>query len=506
MKLPVKALSAAILLFVLFVPSFAGEKDIVINADSVSYRKEEGFVEATGSVEATYKNINIKASHLVYYTGERKILAEGNCTLSKDNFRLTGDKLLYFLRTESGTAENIVIFAGSAWIKGASVAISPEQIFISEASFSSCDLQVPHYKISSNNMVYYPGSGWITEYLGLFWIRNIPVFPVPTYVYDTRQDGFYRRGSPAPLPEFGTDQYDGTYLKEKIVWRISSYSYGMAKIEWASKKGIGLGFEGNYVANDANEGTVRLETLGSDGFSGGVAHTYYFGEDVPRERLRQLLYEVLQVPPRKKYDLTTEISYRELNNYERVTLLPQVTLRYIDVPFKFINFNPKVELSAANISEESSGISLIKTNLKSSFDYLHPLSGDSDLRAGLDFSYTNYGSLQNWTSFLGRVDVRKAVYDKVNLTAGYSHYFMNDGSSPFNYENYRYFPFDDIRFGASCKIGYSSLGVLFSYNTPLLTARDIDYNATIGMHCFDISLTWRAMRGEALLGILLVSR
>ncbi|MFA5104407.1 MAG: LptA/OstA family protein [Candidatus Margulisiibacteriota bacterium] len=499
-------LSAAAVLVFLAVAGFASPRGVSIKADTVSYTKDKGVIVASGSVEASYKGSVVTADRIIFFTAESQVIADGDFTLSKDKARISGKKLAYYFRSEKGSASDVTINLGSTWIRGSSIDMDREQIRIADSEFSSCGLDEPHYKMSSANMTYYSKSGWIVQNWGLFWLGDIPVFPVPTYVYDTGLiGGFYKKKNPVPLPEIGSNDVDGFYLNEKFIWRLSSYSYGILGLNYGSKKGIGAGLESNYVLNDSNDGGVRISTYGSDGLSWGATHTYYFGDPVPTDRLRPLLYEVLEIPPRKKYDITLDLSYRERINYERVTLMPMVTLRYIDVPFSFLDFNPRIEASVGSVSEESSGVNLLKTNLKSTFDYVQPVSKNASLRAGLDASYTGYGRSSSWLNLLGRLDLSNKFSDNVEAGVGYSHYFINNGASPFNYENYRYFPYDDIRSFVSFKALGSTFGIAVSYNSPLLTVRDIDYNATVGLHCFDATLTWRAARQEFAVSLNLVS-
>lgn len=485
---------------------FATTKGVSIRADSVSYTRDKGVIVASGSVEARYKNSVVTADRIIFFTAESHVLADGDFTLSRDKARISGQKLSYYLKDETGSASDVTISLGETWITGRSMEMDREQFRITDAKFSSCGLDRPHYSMSASNITYYSKSGWIVQNWGFFWLGDVPVFPVPTYVYDTGLiGGFYKKKNPVPLPEIGSNNVDGFYINEKIIWRLTSYSYGILGINYGSKKGLGAGFEGNYVPNDSNEGGIRLNTYGSDGFSWGATHTYYFGDPVPTERLRPLLYEVLEIPPRKKYDVTLDLSHRERINYERVSFMPMVTLRYIDVPFSFLDFNPKLEASAGSVSEESSGVGLLKTNLKTTFDYVHPMTDAASLRMGLDTSYTGYGSSSSWFNLLGRADISSKLSDNVEAGVGYSHYFINDGSSPFNYENYRYFPYDELRSFIKFKAFGSSFGIALSYNTPLLTVRDIDYNATVGLHCFDATLTWRAARNELAVSLELAS-
>ncbi|MCX5748978.1 MAG: hypothetical protein NTZ10_01850 [Candidatus Saganbacteria bacterium] len=394
------------------------------------------------------------------------------------------------------------ISMGHTWISGETVSIDPQEIYLKNSSFSSCDLPVPHYKITASSMTLYPKSGWIVENMGLMYINNIPVFPVPTYVFDTGLiGGIYGKKNPAPLPDIGTNPTDGTYINEEVVWRLSSYSYGLLSIQYATNKGLGGGFESNYVLNNNNEGSVRIYDNHTDKWYGGLTHAFYFGDDVQSEKTRSMLYQVFQVPPRKKYELDVLLSYRERTNYERLTMLPMITLKYVDIPFPFINFMPKAEFSLGSVSEESTGIDVFRAYAATSLDYIQPLGETADLKPGLDLSYTGYDSSGSWAKVLGRIDVVKRFSDIFDAGAGYSHFFVNTGGSPFRWENYRFFPYDDVHVSGNLRFAKMSFGVNVSYNTPVFSVRDIDYNATIGLHCFDLKALWRTARGEFSLGV-----
>lgn len=493
-----------VLLFIFIsIQAVSYPKDnITINADSISYQKENGVIEARGSVEALYKDTKIRADHILYYSAASRIVTQGGFILSRENLDLKGVDLDYLVKAEKGSAESFRVTMGRTWISGESVTIDPSEIFLKNACFSSCDNAVPDYKITAASMTLYPKSGWIVENMGMMYIRNIPIFPVPTYVFDTGLiGGLYGKKNPAPIPDIGANPTDGTYINEQIVWRLSSYSYGLASIQYATNKGLGGGFETNYVLNNNNEGSFRIYDNHTDRWYGGVTHKYYFGDDVPRERLMYKLYDVFQVPPRKKYELDLDVSYRERINYERITQLPTIKLKYVDLPFSFINFRPKAELSLGGVSEESTGVNVFHIYAATSLDYIQPVGGNIDLKPGLDISYIGYDSSGSWTKVLGRIDATKKFSDHFDAGMGYSHLFVNSGGSPFRYENYRFFPYDDAHVSFSLRFGKTSFGAYVSYNTPVFSVRDIDYNATIGLHCFDLKALWRTARGEFSLGV-----
>ncbi|MFA5098351.1 MAG: hypothetical protein WC490_07010 [Candidatus Margulisiibacteriota bacterium] len=490
----------------LFSQALCQDTGVSLTGDDIFYRKEQGLVEARGSVEASYKDIKVLSNHLIYYSKDGRIVAPEDFTFERQDVVLKGKDLDYNIKSKEGRAASVSMVLKGNWISGKDVIIKPEEISLSDASFSTCGLKEPHYKFTAQNLSLYPKQGWIVIYMGVLWVKGFPIAPVPTYVYDmTSVPGFASKNK-VPLPEFGVDPDDGAYLKQKLFWRLSGFSYGMAQVDYATKKGLGLGFEGNYVVDRSNQGNIRIHGLNADGYWGGITHSLFFGSDIKYEESKTFLYQLLEFLPRKKYELRTEVSYRERVNYEKVSLLPKVSLRYDDLPFSFLELRPSVEISLAGVSEESTGVGVFEGTFKSSVNYFHELPRGfwADLAASVD--YRGYDSSSRWLRLDGSIDIFKPVNDRLDAGIGYGHLFINDGASPYRFERYRFFPYDDVRGNLRYKNGPFKAGVFISYNVPVLTPREIDYNATMELHCFDVTLLYRAMRGEFSVGLNLVSK
>jgi len=485
--------------------SYCVETGVVINADSIVYQKDKGKIEAKGSVEADYRNTKVLADHAIYSTKTTNLYADNGFTLLENKYSLNGKKLSFNMKSSSGSSETVRIEASKVWISGESASISKDEITIKNAVFSSCDLKVPHYKISAADMNYYPSTGWLVSHMGWFWVNNVPILPIPTYIYDTTLTPGSKRKNLAPLPEIGSNPTDGTYIHEKIAYALSSYSYGMVEVDYATIKGFGLGFDASYVLKNYNEGDVRLYYNQVDGTYGGITHDYYFGDDIKVDKHQYFLYQILEMPPRKKYKLEGEVSYRERINYERVSFLPGVSLSYNDLPLSFINIRPNLEVSVGGVSEESTGVNVFRANVLGNLDYYQPFSDDLIGSLGGQLDYTGYDSSGKWMKLLGKADIRKIFSKDLSAGAGYSHFFINDGGSPFRFENYRWSPYDEIRSDIKWQKDLFSLGVAIYYNSPIFTVKDLDYNATVRLHCFDLTMLYRAARNEFSLSVNLVT-
>jgi hypothetical protein len=86
------------------------------------------------------------------------------------------------------------------------------------------------------------------------------------------------------------------------------------------------------------------------------------------------------------------------------------------------------------------------------------------------------------------------------------HYLYNLGESPFNFEKYWFEARDEVDAQWLMKLGDHKVEIKTAHYLPTLEPKDIDYVFALGFHCYDIILTYRAMRHEVTFGADLVSR
>jgi lipopolysaccharide export system protein LptA len=89
------------ILLVAFAAVAAGEANLSgatkITADRMLTENEKGLIRFVGNVEATHKDINLKADEVEVYSNEKKeavtrIIATGNVVVTKGDRRLTGGR------------------------------------------------------------------------------------------------------------------------------------------------------------------------------------------------------------------------------------------------------------------------------------------------------------------------------------------------------------------------------------------------------------------------------
>ena len=469
--------------------SYAGEKELVINATSLMYDKDGSRVEAKGSVEAVYRDSRMTGEHMVYYSISREAKLDSGFDLTFNGLNFSGKTLDYNLSSESGNATEVKMKYDRAYISGGEVSFSHDRVSLKNANFTTCDLESPHYHISAAEIDLYQKQAWLVAYWGIFWLGPLPSLPIPVYVYDFKA-GQKGKKNVMPYPEAGVNSNDGFWIKETMSWHLQPELNGNYNISYAANKGVGGEFSLQHQIDEDRENDANISLNAAEAPSGGIEYRESFGREI-RERhdLAMLPVEVY-----KQFYFDLNLTGRERINYERVSKTPEITLGMRRTTL----LDGWLEYSAAvgSIAEESSGKSLSRENVNATVWY--PIF--DGFSTDLNFDASLYGDMTSWLKILGGIDYANRLNNILAYDIGYSHYFKNRGQSAFNYEKYRFNSMDKI--GLSIYSTSSAGRYMFScsYILPDLEPQDIDYTAGLMVHCFNVDLTYRAMRGEFVLG------
>jgi hypothetical protein len=369
------------------------------------------------------------------------------------------------------------------------VRFSREGIRIKNARFESCGLTPPHYHLSAAEIDLYQKQGWLVSYWGIFWLGAFPSLPIPVYIYDFNADKKGKKNI-MPYPEIGDNADDGSWIRETLSWHLRPDLNGTYDIEYSTHKGTGIGFSADYQIDEDQNAQADLALNGAEGPRTGTEYTRQFG---PAVKSRSV--SLLSGSNTKQYLFDLRLFSRERINYERVSMLPDVAFRLRGA--EFLAGDLEGSLSAGSIGEESSGLHTDRENIYANLSY--PFAGEFTVSGAVDAS--RYGDNSHWVKVPGNLGYTKKINDSLTASANYFHYFINRGRSPFAYENYRFFGNDQVGLGLISKTEYAKLAFSCSYLLPDLAPQDIDYTVGMMVHCFEVDVTYRAMRQEFILGM-----
>jgi LPS-assembly protein len=93
-----------------------------------------------------------------------------------------------------------------------------------------------------------------------FWIRNVPVFYTPYFVYPTKTE----RATGFLPPKFGTSEKLGFFLDNQFFWAINEQSDATIGVDYLSKRGIRPSLEYRYILTEADRGQFNTLFLDDD--------------------------------------------------------------------------------------------------------------------------------------------------------------------------------------------------------------------------------------------------
>ncbi len=230
------------------------ELDISLIAEYITYEKieDEDLIIAKDGVEFKYQDIEIKADYLKINLTTHLLSASGEIYFLQDESETYCEELTYNWETKkivllrlSGelTGEGI---KGKVYYQGERMENFPETTEISEGSFTTCELEEPHYHIVAKEMIIYPKDKIIAR--NISWYEGkIKIITLPYFLI------FLDRKTQQPiLPKIGQNSAEGWFIKTNFNYYIDEKSYGTFYIDWLEKKGIGTGVEHTLEIGKAN--------------------------------------------------------------------------------------------------------------------------------------------------------------------------------------------------------------------------------------------------------------
>ncbi|MFH1386508.1 MAG: hypothetical protein ABIH50_02460 [bacterium] len=464
-------------------PAYAQLKDLAISADKVTVEKHKQQIEATGSVEVTYKKLRLTGEHLIYNSSSEVLNLDRGFSCFYEGTTIEGKVIDFYLENNSGTAKEVSFLYEGVELYGKKLTFNKEEFSLTNAHFSTCNLREPHYHVSAANLNLYPKSGWLVAYWGLFWLGNLPIVPMPTYIYDFRAAERNTKNLP-PFPEIGSNDEDGSYIIESLAWHLRRELSGSYSLGYAANKNLLLGLNGNYIINDSNAGNLRLNWNQVNRFYGGITHVYSFGREI--------------TPFFRQYQLEATLSSKERINYQRVSFLPNLRLR--EHGGEIAEFLYDYELIAGRVAEEGN-TELNRGGVQGKVYQSYYDQTFGVLTPSLNMDALFYSNNTKWIKPSFGFDVAKQLSSDLLLGIGYQHYFFFRGQSPFNYEMYRFKPADRLTGALNFKLGETAAKIYSSYYLDNWTAEDIDYTLFFRLHCYNLEATYRSMRNEFQVGV-----
>ncbi|MCX7796151.1 MAG: hypothetical protein N2380_06500 [bacterium] len=231
-----------------------------LKGDQITISQE--LVVAIGNIYVEYKDITLKANYVELDPKTWVLTAKGNVSITQEKNAITGETLTLFLKEDKYKLDNVKgeltdrSVKGFIYIKGDSLEKGQQGSIRGEGvSFTTCNLETPHYYIKARELIIYPQERLYATDVS-FYVGNTRIFSLAYYnllfEYPDRQPF---------IPEIGSSTDKGYYIKTFYSHYQSRNLYGYATLELAEKTGIGLGLTEFYNIKNVGPGSFNIYVL-----------------------------------------------------------------------------------------------------------------------------------------------------------------------------------------------------------------------------------------------------
>jgi LPS-assembly protein len=257
------------------VPAAEPPMPLYIQADYLERRPAENFLRFQGAVDMKYGESRLFADAVELNTETGDGIAEGNVRFEDPQQQIKAERAEFNLFTRLGT-----LYQATGLLKGKSPVHrkgeapqpvtfyvtaerfdreSDERFRIRRGSFTTCIGPNPAWQFKTrDSTVDMEGYAHLSH--ATFWIKNVPVFYTPYFVYPTKTE----RATGLLPPAFGTSEKTGFFLDNRFFWAINEQSDSTIGVDYWSKRGIRPSLEYRYALSEADRGQFYTLFLDDD--------------------------------------------------------------------------------------------------------------------------------------------------------------------------------------------------------------------------------------------------
>ena len=342
------------LAFALDVSVDSQKYPVEVYGDYLEYRTKDEQVVTKGKAFISYQDMKISGENIQANTKTEDIFAQGNVDFWKGYDEVSGDFIVYNMKTGKGWMRNAQVKKSRNFFKAKEVYISPEHSVAKELMQTTCDnIDHPHYRLEARLLETYPGHSMTMEGLRAKWKGKTIFYQARNHSNQEKNDKFFSTRQ-------GSSGIDGYYLKLTTDLLVNEYLSGKLNYDWYEKRGMGFGFNGTYTTpRDHGNGSIYIYHLdeskknhentqvnfsynvnftSGETFSTNINYTgdKYSGEAENQDMTVQINFKPvfkfmnMTVTANKFFDLDND-KYTADNAYQFVNRLPEINFSFPSV-------------------------------------------------------------------------------------------------------------------------------------------------------------------------------
>ena len=252
---------------------------IIYSSEIIDYKVNQKQTDLHGNAKIHYTNMDLDAgfvnvdwqSNMLNATPQSNL--DSSFTFLKPTILeqgrdpMTGDEMTYNLASKKGRVTKGRTSADDGFYTGSQIRNQDKETFyIDNSTYTTCDLEVPHFHFASDEMKMINDDKVIARPIVLY-ITNIPIIGLPFGIFPHKAG---RRQSGWIMPGYGESSYRGQFLDGfGYYWAANEYWDSKLTTSLADRQGLTLRLTNNYRKRYGFSGGLHLETR--QHFSSSVA-------------------------------------------------------------------------------------------------------------------------------------------------------------------------------------------------------------------------------------------
>ncbi|MBI4308790.1 MAG: hypothetical protein HY591_00510 [Candidatus Omnitrophica bacterium] len=225
-------------------------KTVEMQADQVEYGSGDNVARAKGNVVVTSGTTTLFADQVELDRAKQQAVANGHVYVDAPQFQVDADTGKFNFNDKNGQFTNARVFNDPFQIKGRTITkISDTHTVMENGYMTTCDHDVPHFRIAMRKMDMYPGDRAIARGVKVF-VGPMPVMYLPKYTQDLKNKPWFTF-----MPGYKKDL--GYFLLTRSRIKINQYVSTTLLLDAYERTGFAWGSETKYKTPAVGDGLVR---------------------------------------------------------------------------------------------------------------------------------------------------------------------------------------------------------------------------------------------------------
>tara|TARA_B110000014_G_scaffold263903_1_gene262340 strand:- start:338 stop:3865 length:3528 start_codon:yes stop_codon:yes gene_type:complete len=246
------------------------EGPILYSSEIIKYHVNQEETDLHGDAKIHYTNMNLDAGY-VNVNWITNILEAKTKSSMDSNFNsisptiieegrdpMVGNAMIYNLSSKKGSVTKGRTIAEDGFYTGSQIRNQDKKtIFIDNSTYTTCDLDDPHFHFASNKMKMIDDDKVIAKPI-TFYINNIPIIGLPFGIFPHKAG---KRQSGWIMPGYGESSYRGQFVDGLgYYWAPNEFWDSKLTTSLADRQGLTIRLTNNYRKRYAFSGGIHLET------------------------------------------------------------------------------------------------------------------------------------------------------------------------------------------------------------------------------------------------------